>query len=78
LPPSIYQYGGRYIARSGKTETLEGDWSPPRFVILGFEAPKRPCVVVFTRIRRGQEAPAREPASSRMLLVEGLPPGWTP
>src|SRR3954452_12138404 len=27
-PPSIYQYGGRYIARGGKTECLEGDWNP--------------------------------------------------
>ena len=24
-PPSVAEYGGRYIARGGKTETLEGD-----------------------------------------------------
>ena len=27
-PPSIYQYGGRYVARGGKCEALEGDWKP--------------------------------------------------
>src|SRR5690606_23317253 len=27
-PPSIAQYGGRYIVRGGATETLEGSWRP--------------------------------------------------
>ena len=34
--PTVELYGGKYIARGGKTETLEGDWSPSRFVILEF------------------------------------------
>ena len=40
-PPSIYQYGGKYIARGGACETLEGDWKPPRFVILEFPDTER-------------------------------------
>jgi uncharacterized protein (DUF1330 family) len=35
--PTVELYGGKYIARGGKTETLEGDWSPSRLVILQFE-----------------------------------------
>ena len=35
--PSVEIYGGEYVARGGKTETLEGDWSPTRLVILQFE-----------------------------------------
>ena len=35
-PPSIAAYGGRYIARGGTTETLEGSWRPGRLVILEF------------------------------------------
>ena len=39
-PASILAHGGRYIARGGKTEVLEGDWSPSRLVILeGLEVP---------------------------------------
>ena len=34
---TVELYGGKYIARGGKTETLEGDWSPTRLVILQFE-----------------------------------------
>ena len=35
-PPSIAAHGGRYIARGGKVETLEGSWKPARFVLLEF------------------------------------------
>ena len=35
-PPSIAAYGGRYLARGGAAETLEGDWVPSRLVILEF------------------------------------------
>jgi len=36
VPAIIAQYGGRYIARGGATEVLEGSWSPKRCVILEF------------------------------------------
>ena len=36
-PAAVEHYGGKYIARGGKMETLEGDWSPSRLVILQFE-----------------------------------------
>ena len=36
-PPAVALYGGKYIARGGKAETLEGDWAPNRLVILQFE-----------------------------------------
>ena len=35
-PVSIQQYGGRFIARGGKTEVLEGGWQPKRLVLLEF------------------------------------------
>lgn len=36
-PATVAQYGGKYIARGGATETLEGNWNPPRLVIMQFE-----------------------------------------
>jgi uncharacterized protein (DUF1330 family) len=71
-PPSIAAYGGRYLVRGGATETLEGVWNPPRFVILEF-----PTV---ERAREWWSSPEYAPAKalryasaeSRMLLVEGL------
>ena len=36
VPATLAAYGGRYLARGGATEVLEGSWSPKRFVILEF------------------------------------------
>jgi len=36
VPATIAAYGGRYLARGGTTEVLEGAWSPRRCVILEF------------------------------------------
>jgi uncharacterized protein (DUF1330 family) len=35
-PPAIAAYGGKYLARGGATEVLEGSWAPNRIVILEF------------------------------------------
>ena len=37
-PATIEAYGGRYLARGGTAESLEGDWQPNRIVILEFDS----------------------------------------
>lgn len=36
VPATIAAYRGRYLARGGATDVLEGSWSPKRCVILEF------------------------------------------
>jgi uncharacterized protein (DUF1330 family) len=36
VPETIARYGGKFLVRGGKTETLEGSWSPKRVVVLEF------------------------------------------
>ena len=72
-PPSIEQYGGRYIVRGGKTEMLEGSWAPTRIVVLEF-----PTVAAARDWWSSPEyAPAKalrqSSADTDMLLVEGMP-----
>ena len=69
---SISQYGGRYIVRGGRHETLEGDWHPHRVVMLEFpdvESAKiwwdSPEYSVARDMRH------KATASNRFLLVEG-------
>jgi uncharacterized protein (DUF1330 family) len=35
-PATVAAYEGKYLARGGKTEVLEGEWIPNRLVILEF------------------------------------------
>jgi uncharacterized protein (DUF1330 family) len=77
-PPSIYQYGGRYVARGGKCEALEGDWKPPRFVILEFENAERAKAWWSSPEYAEAKKLRHATATTRMLLVEGLPPDWKP
>lgn len=35
-PASIAASGGEFLIRGGKTETLEGDWTPERIVVVEF------------------------------------------
>ena len=40
-PVSIAKFGGRFVARGGKTEVLEGEWVPKRLVLLEFPSVER-------------------------------------
>ena len=72
VPATISAYGGRYLARGGKTETLEGNWSLTRCVVLEFpnsaqlkawwSSPE------YRPVREIRERTAR----SNLVMIEGL------
>jgi len=71
-PPAVAAYGGRYLARGGKCETLEGKWPASRVVILEFESVAR----ARAWLDSPEYAPARalrhRYAHSKAVVVEGV------
>lgn len=72
VPPSLAAYGGKFIVRGGKLETLEGGWSPERFVILEF--PSSEQAKAWWGSTEYAEAKALRQATSvsEMIVVEGV------
>ena len=70
--PTVELYVGKSIARGGRTETLEGDWSLSRLVILQFESVEQ----AKTWLNSPEYSEARkirhETATSNMVVIEGL------
>jgi len=69
---AVAVYGGRYLARGGRTESLEGDWVPQRLVILEFDSPSRAREWYESPEYRAARDARRLAASFRMLVTEGL------
>jgi uncharacterized protein (DUF1330 family) len=70
--PTVALYGGKYIARGGHTETLEGNWSPKRLVILQFESVERAKAWVNSDEYREARALRHKYATSEMIVIEGV------
>jgi uncharacterized protein (DUF1330 family) len=71
-PGAVAAAGGRFVVRGGELAVLEGDWNPPRLVILEFEnleAAKAfyesPAYQAAIKLREGA-------AKLNMVAVEGL------
>jgi len=69
---TVTLYGGRYLARGGPNETLEGDWHAKRLVILEFENVDK----AKAWVNSPEYAPARklrhQYAKSNMVVVQGI------
>ncbi len=71
-PATVEAYGGRYLARAGRTEKLEGEWVPKRLVILQFDT--------LERAKQWHDSPDYRPiqqlrhqaAHSNMVVIEGV------
>ncbi|HJQ41213.1 MAG TPA: DUF1330 domain-containing protein [Thermoanaerobaculia bacterium] len=69
---AIAAHGGRYLVRGGKSEVLDGDWTPRRLVVLEFDS--------VEKAKAWRESPEyaeakkiRETcAHANMIVVEGV------
>ena len=68
---TITLYGGRYLARSGPNETLEGEWHAKRLVILEFADSRQAKAWVNSPEYAPARAIRQKTAWTNMVLVEG-------
>jgi len=69
---SIAAHGGRYLVRGGRSEVLDGDWTPRRLVILEFDSMEKAKAwrnsPEYAEAKKVRETCAR----SNMIVVEGV------
>ncbi|HKD92082.1 MAG TPA: DUF1330 domain-containing protein [Terriglobales bacterium] len=73
-PASLAPFGGRFLARGGKAETIEGEGPPARVVVVEFPS--------MEKARQWWSSPGyaeaklirQRAAKTRMILVEGINP----
>ena len=68
---TVEKYGGKYLVRGGRTETLEGDWYPNRIVVLEFESAQRAKDWLNCEEYREPRKMRHRTAKTQMILVEG-------
>lgn len=70
--PTVELYGGKYIARGGITEILEGSWSPNRLVILEFDSVEQAKNWLNSPEYHEPRRLRHETAVSNMVVIEGV------
>lgn len=73
-PATVALYGGRFLARGGATQVLEGDWSPRRLVILEFPSAEQARAWIDSPEYAPARALRQASARSNLILTEGIPP----
>jgi uncharacterized protein (DUF1330 family) len=71
-PPTVAAFGGKYLARGGRTETWEGEWIPNRLVILEFESVERARQWLDSPEYSAIKHVRHEAAKTKMVVIEGV------
>ena len=69
--PTVELYGGRYLARGGRAEALEGSMVPRRMVVLQFDSAERAKQWWSSPEYREARGIRQACAETDMILVEG-------
>lgn len=74
VPATIARFGGRYLARGGKSEALEGRLTGRRIAIVEFDSYERARDWYESEDYRGPRALRQGASISSLVLVDGITP----
>jgi len=72
VPDTLTPYGGKFLARGGRVETLEGGWNPERLVVLEFPTLDQAKAWWSSEEYREPKAMREASAQTKMIVVESL------
>ena len=72
VPATIARYDGKFLARGGRTESLEGPWSPKRIVVLEFPTFERAREWWDSDEYAGPKALRQSASVGSLILVQGV------
>lgn len=71
-PAAVAAFEGKFIVRGGKTETLEGNWSPERIVVLEFPSVERAKEWWNSEMYSKAKVIRQRAAKTQMIIAEGF------
>jgi uncharacterized protein (DUF1330 family) len=71
-PVSIGKFGGRFIARGGAVEVLEGTWEPKRLVLLEFPTAEAAREWYASEDYAPAKALRQATSTGDLVMVEGV------
>ena len=69
---TVQDHGGKFIARGGAIEVIEGDWTPPRIAILEFDNVEQEKTWLKSPEYSDLDEIRRKSSTLNMIVVEGL------
>lgn len=77
-PGSIVPFGGRFIARGGRSEKLEGETPANRIVVIEFPSYEKAKAWYASAGYRVAMAIRQSASTGTLILVEGVEPAGAP
>jgi uncharacterized protein (DUF1330 family) len=74
VPATLEPFGGRFVARGGAIEQLEGGWDPQRLVIIEFPSMEQAQAWYSSEGYGPAKALRQQFSEGRLIVVEGVPP----
>ncbi len=71
VPPTLEPYGGQFLVRGGKVESLEGSWNPARMVVIEFDSVERAKAWWGSNEYAEAKALRQATADTEMIVIQG-------
>lgn len=72
VPATLAAYGGKFLVRGGRAETLEGGWEPHRLVVLEFESVEKARAWWNSKAYAAPKQIRQGASVTKMIAVEGV------